>query len=99
MPVGQKNHLLSVFPVQLHADKVGHFFGFALFAWSLRGALEVRQSWVVIVVAACLAALTEGLQHFADGRVPLLLDVLIDTAGAAVGLGAALLAFPRPPQP
>lgn len=89
MPVGQKNELLSVFPVDLHADKVGHFLGFALLGWSLQRTGAFRwQGWVV-VAGGLLGAVTEALQFLADGRVPLLTDVGIDTLGVCLGLVVA----------
>ena len=41
----------------------------------------------VLLVALCLALLTEGLQFFAIDRHPRWLDVGIDMAGALTGLG------------
>lgn len=85
MPVGQKNDLLSVFPVDLHADKVGHFLGFAAFGAALYWTGRVTPTRIMLA-AFLLAAVTEGLQIFVAGRVPLATDVLIDTAGALLGL-------------
>jgi VanZ family protein len=90
MPVGQKNALLSAFPVDLHADKVGHFLGFALLGWSLQRTGAFRWPWSVVVAGGLLGALTEALQFLADGRVPLVTDVGIDALGVCLGLVTAI---------
>lgn len=88
IPVAPKNQLLSPFPAYLHADKLGHFFGFALLAGALLWTGRVRPV-VAIAVAGGLGASTEALQFLADGRVGRWTDIGIDTAGGALGVALA----------
>lgn len=90
MPVGPKNELLSPFPAWLHLDKVGHFLGFALLGAALR--LTGRIGAVAAFGAAMLlGALTEALQFLADGRIGRVADVMIDAAGAALGVALVMV--------
>jgi hypothetical protein len=89
MPGSYKWAILHRFPNGLHLDKVGHVLGFAAIAFVL-----IRSGLVywfgTVLLALCLALVSEGLQFFVGGRVPLLFDVAIDLAGAGAGMAAAL---------
>jgi VanZ family protein len=71
--------------------KGGHLFGYALLGAAYRRGLThgkpPGRSRVVlaVVLAACYAATDEWHQRFVPGRGPSPVDVLIDTAGAALG--------------
>ncbi|TFZ03071.1 hypothetical protein EZ313_17820 [Ramlibacter henchirensis] len=89
MPVGPKNDLLSPFPAYLHLDKVGHFLGFALLGGALRLTGRIGPL-TAFVIATLLGALTEALQFLAEGRIGRVTDVLIDGAGAALGIAVVM---------
>ncbi|MFA7322394.1 MAG: VanZ family protein [Dokdonella sp.] len=68
-----------------------HVAFFMLIACLARLLLRVRWWWIVLAIAA-LAAGTEFLQFWVDGRTPKLLDARDDLIGGVLGLllGAAL---------
>lgn len=62
----------------------GMFAGMAAVAYARPTAWPWHR---VLLVALCLALISEALQFFATDRHPRWLDVGIDMAGAVVGLG------------
>jgi len=66
--------------------KSGHMLGYALlavsYAWGMRDAPSSR-AWIFAVL---YAASDEFHQHFVAGRHASPMDILIDAAGAAIGL-------------
>lgn len=70
-------------------NKVAHFSIFAAMGW-LSHAHPLRFSVArVLGLGLLLACLTEGLQFYASNRDPSWTDVVIDMAGAAVGVAWA----------
>jgi VanZ family protein len=72
--------------------KGGHMFGYALLAASYFHALNNgknitnKKFTMAILLAVLFAATDEFHQRFTPGRTPSFLDVLIDAAGATIGL-------------
>jgi VanZ family protein len=72
--------------------KGGHMFGYALLAAAYFHALNNgknitrKQFMMAILLAVLYAATDEFHQKFTPGRFPSLMDVLIDTTGATIGL-------------
>ncbi|TVP90564.1 VanZ family protein [Alkalibacterium sp.] len=72
--------------------KFAHFIIFLFLGTFLINALTVSNvtGWKAIVIALFVSfiyAISDELhQHFVPGRTPLVMDVMIDTAGAAVGI-------------
>lgn len=72
--------------------KVAHFIVFLFLGTFLINALTVSnvKGWKAVFIALFVSfiyAITDELhQYFVPGRIPLAMDVLIDTAGAAVGI-------------
>lgn len=77
--------------------KGAHFAEFALLAFFVRLLLRsyrVRRGWLWAWLAASLYAVTDELhQFFMAARDASLLDVVIDSMGAAAGAGVACLAL------
>ena len=74
--------------------KTAHMAEFAALALLWCGALlnEKRERiWAVLAICVMAAAVDETIQLFVSGRSGELRDVLIDTAGAAVGTGFAVI--------
>jgi VanZ family protein len=73
--------------------KGGHVIGYALLAVSylrgLTGGRSVNRRTLVLAIAlsALYAASDEFHQSFTPGRTPSVIDVGIDTIGAALGVG------------
>lgn len=78
--------------VEFFIRKGAHFFSYFLlgFFWVLGLRKRVRDEWLVILLAILLsigyAAFDEFRQVFHPGRTGLMEDVLLDTAGAMVGI-------------
>ena len=71
--------------------KLGHALGYALlglaYFFALPPRLRVGYRWLLAFLMAILFALSDEFhQSFVEGRNSSLVDVLIDTAGAAVAL-------------
>lgn len=79
----------------LMVRKLAHFSEFALLGFLVRLLLHsyrVRAGWGWAWLAATLYAMTDELhQMFSEARGPSLLDVGIDSLGAAAGVAAACL--------
>ncbi len=71
--------------------KAGHMMGYALLAMAYlrglayRGALSRRLLVIAVLLAGVYAITDEFHQMFTPGRSASVFDVIIDTAGAAVG--------------
>jgi VanZ family protein len=70
------------------AKKGAHGLEYGLLAVSLWGGLSWKKKlwWLAIVAAAAYGATDELHQSFTPGRHPSVIDVGIDTAGAAVAI-------------
>ncbi len=72
--------------------KGGHMLGYAMLAASYLRALagegiSTRRHWVAAILLAGIYAVTDEFhQSFTPGRTATPVDVLIDTAGAAIGI-------------
>lgn len=87
MPSAQKDEILSPFTPFFRADKLGHLYGFGLLCCAM--VCTGRIGWAVaVLVGVGLGALTETLQLLVPGRQALFTDVLVDAAGAALGVAA-----------
>lgn len=84
--------------VHLLARKAAHLTEYAVLGLLVFRALRLscptlvrRSAWSVgvaaLMVAAAFAGIDEFHQSFVPGRTPAVTDVLIDTCGAALGLG------------
>jgi hypothetical protein len=85
LPAEIRRVLVGRFPRRLHVDLIGHAVGFGAMAFLLAnfGYLRTRQ---IILLALALAIATEVAQLFIPGRTALISDVVVDVAGAAMGL-------------
>lgn len=81
--------------VEFFLRKGAHFFSYFIigFFWFLGLQKRVRHEWLTILLAVLLsmgyASFDELRQSFNPGRTALMADVLLDTAGAIVGVGMA----------
>ena len=72
--------------------KCGHMMGYALLAVGYLRALAYgrtigRRDWVTAILLTGIYAVTDEFhQSFTPGRTASLMDVLIDTVGAAIGI-------------
>lgn len=79
--------------------KIAHFSEFSLLGATLGWlyAMLLKKQYAVAAVSLLLGAATacvdETLQGFSPGRNPSLIDVGIDTAGVAVGIGLLLTGY------
>jgi VanZ family protein len=67
-------------------SKLGHFMGFALFGFGLSWAHPRESRWLLIGSLLVVAAVSEALQFFVDGRQPQLIDFYVDAAGLILGV-------------
>jgi VanZ family protein len=75
--------------VHLLADKGFHislFCVLAMLLWLALGPAE-KKAWIILISGAVVGSLSEFLQRFFPDRDPAFRDVLINTAGTALGLG------------
>lgn len=72
-------------------SKVGHFVLFAVFAFCLARSHRQQRRATLLLDLLLLASATELLQFFIEGRSPLFSDLLIDLAGAALGVLVVLV--------
>lgn len=81
--------------IEFFIRKGAHFFSYFIigFFWQLGLRKRVRDEWLTILLAALLAigyaSFDELRQSFNPGRTALMADVILDTAGAMVGIGMA----------
>lgn len=81
--------------VEFFIRKGAHFFSYFFLGlfWFLGLHKRVRDEWLVIILSILLsigyASFDELRQSFNPGRTALMADVMLDTAGAAVGIGVA----------
>jgi VanZ family protein len=94
---GQPASRLPIFGAyDLIIKKIGHALGYALLGSAYYFALPVRlrisYKWIVALLMAVLFALSDEFhQSFVEGRTSSLVDVLIDTVGAAFALTLAAI--------
>ena len=81
-------------PLFPHADKVLHALAFGLLGFLVLGGLRPGkrgyrgvQLWSAVAITTGYGILDEIHQHFVPGRMPDVLDVLADLAGAMLGAG------------
>lgn len=78
--------------VEFFIRKGAHFFSYFIigFFWFLGLRKRVRHEWLTILLAVLLsigyASFDELRQSFNPGRTALMADVILDTAGAIVGI-------------
>jgi len=72
-------------------DKIGHFCFFAMFGFILICMLEQDAGFTALVYILMVAAGTELVQIYIDGRSGCLSDFLIDAAGGCLGITIAVL--------
>lgn len=83
--------------VEFFIRKAAHFFSYFIigFFWVLGLRKRVREYWLVIVLSILLsigyASFDEFRQVFHPGRTGMMADVILDSAGAMVGVGLAYL--------
>lgn len=83
--------------VEFFIRKGAHFFSFFLlgFFWQLGLRKRVREEWLVVVLSIFLcigyASFDEFRQSFHPERTGLMADVILDSAGAIVGVVVAWL--------
>ena len=83
--------------VEFFIRKAAHFFSyFAIgFFWLLGLRKRVKEYWLVIVLSILLsvgyASFDEFRQVFHPGRTGMMADVILDSAGAIVGISLAFL--------
>lgn len=65
---------------------LGHFLLFTLLAMTTCWAYPTKTRFCVLLSLMCLAAISEVLQFFVEGRLPLIQDLLIDVAGLLMGM-------------
>lgn len=81
--------------VEFFIRKAAHFFSFFFlgFFWVLGLRKRMRDEWLVVVISILLcigyATFDEFRQVFHPGRSGIMEDVILDTAGAVVGVGTA----------
>lgn len=81
--------------IEFFIRKGAHFFSYFVigFFWFLGLRKRVRHEWLTLLLAVLLsigyASFDELRQSFNPGRTALMADVLLDTAGAVVGVGMA----------
>ena len=68
-------------------SKLGHILFFALLAVSVRWVYPYEKRLAVLLHLLILAAVSEVLQFFVEGRVPAVADVGLDGTGALLGTG------------
>jgi hypothetical protein len=94
IPGTTKHLLLGGFPSYLHLDKVGHLLGFGALGFAfIRARFAGVRPWHILAFAFALGCFTEIWQRYIPGRTSKLGDVLIDLAGACVGVYVAARAW------
>ena len=75
-------------------SKLAHIIEYAilgrLIQWARGGRARPRAGWLSWLIAVLYAATDELHQSFTPGRTPLVTDVMIDSFGAALGVGWAI---------
>lgn len=97
MPGSWRDSATRPFESLLNLSMVAHVVLFAALCYLLPLARLWRvRLWHAMALALALAAITEGLQFFAEGRHPGADGVLQDLIGAALGCWVGRLAYRRP---
>ena len=72
-------------------SKLAHVIEYAILGWLIQwahsGRARPRVGWLSWLIAVLYAATDELHQSFTPGRTPLVTDVMIDSFGAALGVG------------
>lgn len=76
--------ILANFPVG--ADKVGHALAYAVLGGFL--SMATGRIWAAFLIATLFGVTDEIHQHFVEGRVSEVLDVVADATGALIGASA-----------
>ena len=75
-------------------SKLAHVIEYAIQAWLIQwargGRNRQRVEWLSWLIAVLYAATDEFHQSFTPGRTPSVTDVMIDSFGAAIGVGLAV---------
>jgi VanZ family protein len=83
---------LNRWVIHWYLRKYAHFFIYLILGGVLKNALTLSsvKGWKAIMIAIVISFLyavsDEIHQYFVPGRMPLVLDIIIDTAGATVGV-------------
>lgn len=83
--------------IEFFIRKAAHFFSYFIigFFWVLGLRKRVKERWLVLVLSILLsigyASFDEFRQVFHPGRSGMMADVMLDSAGAIVGIGLACL--------
>jgi VanZ family protein len=99
MPGDLKAEVESHFWHALSWSAMAHFVLFAAIASVPVYGSGQAGAWRAVLLAVLLAATTESLQSLVPGRHPMVRDVLIDLAGALMGLALRGLWVARTRQP
>jgi VanZ family protein len=78
-------HFMDKDPTKI--SDLGHFLLFMLLAMATRWAYPTQNGFYLLSGLICVAATSEVLQFFVEGRLPLITDLLIDVAGLLLGIG------------
>lgn len=95
MPGAWRDEAFRITHLPWQLTKVAHFVLFACVAAVARLPPLALPVWMICLSTLVLALLTEGLQYLASNRNPSWQDLVIDMAGAALGLLLAGLAASR----
>jgi VanZ family protein len=75
-------------------SKLAHVIEYAIQGWLIQwargGRNRQRVGWLSWLIAVLYAATDEFHQSFTPGRTPAVTDVIIDSFGAAIGVGVAI---------
>jgi VanZ family protein len=75
-------------------SKLAHVTEYAIQGWLIQwargGRNRQRAGWSSWLIAVLYAATDEFHQSFTPGRTPAVTDVMIDSFGAAIGVGLAI---------
>lgn len=78
------SHFMENDPIKV--SDLGHFLLFTLLAIVTSWAYPTQNRFHLLSSLICLAAVTEVLQFFVKGRLPLMTDLIIDVAGLLIGI-------------
>ena len=90
--------LLDIFCIpqvmrQFLVRKTAHFTEFAVLGFLWSRVFHGKQLYIPFVLSVLTAVVDESIQRFVPGRSGQMKDVLIDSAGAATALCAAMVSF------
>lgn len=79
------NRIMENDPTEI--SDLAHFLLFMLLAMATTWAYPTQNRFYLLSNLMCLAAISEVLQFFVEGRLPLIKDLIIDIAGVLIGIG------------